>query len=117
MHGNADEAGQHIDAEGKRLEADAKQICAQLPAMLDTQQRLAASLPAFKPYATMDQSDIDDCMKGHGTSVTSGDRSQAREEIRNEIRDNIRNGIREAVGADAPEAPPAPKPQAPAQAG
>jgi hypothetical protein len=63
MHGNADEAGKRIEAEGKRLEADAKQICERLPALLDSQQRLATSLPAFKPYATMTQADIDDCMK------------------------------------------------------
>jgi len=29
-----------------------------IPALL-----LAAALPAFQPYATMDQSDIDDCGK------------------------------------------------------
>ena len=29
--------------------------------MLATQQQLAAALPAFKPYATMEQADIDDC--------------------------------------------------------
>ena len=29
--------------------------------MMATQQKLAASLPAFKPYATMTQEDIDDC--------------------------------------------------------
>jgi hypothetical protein len=34
-----------------------------MPAMLASQQALAASLPAFKPYATMDQSDVDDCGK------------------------------------------------------
>jgi hypothetical protein len=117
MHGNPDEAGKHIDAEGKRLEADAMQICKQLPAMLATQQQLAASLPAFKPYATMDQSDVDDCMKDHGgVSVTSGDRKQASEEIRNEVRDGIRSGIRGALGRDDAGTPPAPKPATPEQA-
>jgi len=29
--------------------------------MMARQQALAAALPAFQPYATMDQSDIDDC--------------------------------------------------------
>ena len=70
MHGNADEAGKRIEAEGRKLEADARQICAQLPGMLQSQQQLAASLPAFKPYATMTQHDIEDCGK-HGASVTS----------------------------------------------
>ena len=36
-------------------------ICRQLPALRDSQQRLAASTPAFKPYANIDQRDIDDC--------------------------------------------------------
>lgn len=71
MHGNPDEAGKRIEAEGKRLEADAKQICTKLPAMLATQQRLAASLPAFRPYASMTQEDVEDCMKGNGASVTT----------------------------------------------
>lgn len=71
MHGNADEAGKRIEAQAKRIEADAHQICAQLPPLMDTQQRLAASLPEFKPYANMTRADVDDCMKGHGASVTS----------------------------------------------
>jgi hypothetical protein len=36
-------------------------ICRQLPALMDSQQALAASLPSFKPYATLEQHDIDDC--------------------------------------------------------
>jgi hypothetical protein len=112
MHGDADEAGKRIEAEGKRIEADADGLCRQLPAMLATQQQLATSLPAFKPYATMDQSDIDDCTTNHGTAVTSSDRKQAREEIRTEIRNSIREEIRGALRADEPE--PAPAPPAPA---
>jgi len=71
MHGNADEAGKRIEAQAKVIEAEAHQICTQLPPLLDTQQRLAASLPEFKPYANMTRADVDDCMKGHGASVTS----------------------------------------------
>jgi len=71
MHGNADEAGKRIEAQAKRIEAEAHRICTQLPPLLDSQQRLAASLPAFKPYANMTRADIDDCMKGNGASVTS----------------------------------------------
>lgn len=36
-------------------------ICRQLPAVMDSQQKLAASVPSFKPYANLDQHDIDDC--------------------------------------------------------
>ena len=96
MHGNADEAGKRIDAAGKRIEAEAHQICAQLPPLLETQQRLAASLPEFKPYASMTREDIDDCMKGDGVSVSDGG-----DGIRREIRERIRGSIRAAAHADA----------------
>lgn len=36
-------------------------ICRGLPELRDSQQRLAASLPEFKPYATLEADDIDDC--------------------------------------------------------
>ena len=64
-----------MEAEGKKIEAEAMKVCKQLPALLASQQALAASLPAFKPYATMTQADIDDCGKGgkgKGVAVTSG---------------------------------------------
>jgi hypothetical protein len=99
MHGDADAAGKRIDAEGKRLEAEAKQICTQLPSMLAAQQRVAAAVPEFRPYANMTREDIDDCGKGDGVSVTSDDGHGARDEVRNEIRDRIRNGIRGSVQA------------------
>lgn len=36
-------------------------ICRQLPVVMASQQRLASSLPAFRPYATLEPDDIDDC--------------------------------------------------------
>lgn len=39
------------------------QLCQRLPGLMSTQQQLAAALPAFKPYATMTQKDVDDCGK------------------------------------------------------
>ena len=59
--GNTDQIAQRVNAEAKKLEERATQICDQLPALLATQQQLAAAIPEFKPYATMDQSDIDEC--------------------------------------------------------
>lgn len=59
--GNTDQIEQRVNAEAKKLEERAAQICDQLPALLATQQQLAAAIPEFKPYATMDQSDIDEC--------------------------------------------------------
>lgn len=74
---NGDEKGleARMEAEGRKIEAEALKICAELPPLLATQQRLSASLPAFKPYATMTQDDIDDCGKEvgkhKGVAVTS----------------------------------------------
>ncbi len=38
-----------------------RDICRQLPEVHATQQRLASALPAFRPYATLDRDDIDEC--------------------------------------------------------
>lgn len=65
---------QRMQAQGKKIEAEAIKLCTQLPALLASQQALATSLPAFKPYARLTQEDIDDCGKdkdGNGVSVTS----------------------------------------------
>jgi hypothetical protein len=59
--GNTDEIEKRVEAEAGKIEAEAKLLCRQLPPMLATQQKLAASLPQFKPYATMTQDDVDDC--------------------------------------------------------
>lgn len=65
---------QRMEAQGRKIEAEAVKLCTQLPGLLSTQQALATSLPAFKPYARMTQEDIDDCgkdSKDKGVSVTS----------------------------------------------
>ena len=46
-----------------QIQDAAMRLCKQLPGMLASQQKLAAAMPAFKPYATMTQQDIDDCGK------------------------------------------------------
>ncbi|MGF6419400.1 hypothetical protein ABH900_002910 [Stenotrophomonas sp. AN71] len=61
--GDSEGVEKRINAEAAKIEAQAKRICERLPAMLASQQALARELPAFKPYATMDQSDVDDCGK------------------------------------------------------
>ncbi|AYZ70807.1 hypothetical protein [Stenotrophomonas maltophilia] len=66
--GDSEGVEKRINAEAAKIEAQAKRICDRLPAMLASQQALARELPAFKPYATMDQSDVDDC--GKDNSVT-----------------------------------------------
>ncbi|MBD8873910.1 hypothetical protein [Rhodanobacter sp. DHB23] len=45
------------------IQAAALRLCKRLPDMLASQQKLAAAMPAFQPYATMTQKDVDDCGK------------------------------------------------------
>jgi hypothetical protein len=97
FNGKSDEAEREMKAQGERIEAAAMKLCDQLQPMVKTQQELAASLPAFKPYANLEQSDIDDCRKhdkGDGVAVFS---NADREQIRSDIRDGIRESIRGAV--------------------
>jgi hypothetical protein len=98
FNGKSDQAEQEMKAQGERIEAAAMKLCDQLQPMLATQQELAASLPAFKPYANLKQSDIDDCRKhdkGDGAAVFSdADREQVREDIRKGIRESIRGAVR-----------------------
>lgn len=52
---------QRVEAQASGIREAAAKICDRLPAMMTSQQKLAADVPAFKPYATMTQEDIDDC--------------------------------------------------------
>jgi len=63
--GDTDKIEERVNAEAEKLKANAAKICDQMPALLATQQQLAAAVPEFRPYAKMDQSDIDDCRDGH----------------------------------------------------
>ena len=52
-----------IKPQTEQIKAAALILCKQLPSLLASQQKLAAAMPEFKPYATMEQKDIDDCGK------------------------------------------------------
>lgn len=67
--GKSDEVEAKIEAEAKKIEAAATQLCTKLPALLEAQNQLAAALPAFQPYAKMDQGDIEDCGKDGKVNV------------------------------------------------
>ena len=45
----------------QQIEPAVRGICRQLPAMMDSQQRLSASLPQFRPYATLEADDVANC--------------------------------------------------------
>ena len=89
--GNPDQVEQKIEAEAEGIKQSVQTLCDRLPALKAAQDTLAASLPEFKPYAEMDQNDIDECMSENDNSDVQ------REAIRGEIRDGIRDGIRETV--------------------
>jgi Protein of unknown function (DUF2884) len=57
------EIEQSVEAQATGIKASAAQLCNRLPAMMTSQQKVAAAVPEFKPYATMTQEDIDDCFK------------------------------------------------------
>lgn len=94
--GKTDEIEQRVEAEADAIKASARQLCDQLPALYQTQQALAASLPEFRPYATMDQDDIDDCYRDD-----DHDTAAARTQAQRETREQIRSGIRRTVQAVA----------------
>ena len=92
LRGDTEEMEKRIEKEAKQLEASAMRICDDLPGLLDTQQALAAAVPAFVPYAKMESSDIADCHEG-GVAVLSDEEAKAPTEAQPE-----------AAPADAPPA-------------
>ena len=52
-----------IKPQTDKIEASAAKLCLRLPDLLSTQEKLAAAMPEFRPYATMQQKDVDDCGK------------------------------------------------------
>lgn len=52
---------QRVDTKASGIRKAAAKICDQLPAVMKSQQALAADLPAFKPYADLTPAKIDKC--------------------------------------------------------
>lgn len=67
-------SGKEIEAsikpQAEKIRAAALQLCQRLPSLLSSQQKLASAMPEFRPYATMEQKDIDDCGKDGKKGVT-----------------------------------------------
>lgn len=61
-----------IEAEAKKIEQQAMQLCKRLVTIKASQDALAEQLPSFKPYATIDASDVDDCGSKSGNSYAAG---------------------------------------------
>ncbi len=63
LSGNTDDIDAKVEAEARKIEAEARQICTRLSGLRTAQDALAAEVPAFRPYANLEQADIDDCGK------------------------------------------------------
>lgn len=58
---DADAIKAEIEAKAAGMKASAQALCDRLPALHAAQQALAGAVPAFAPYAGMDEQDIADC--------------------------------------------------------
>lgn len=67
--GDTDKVEAKIEAKAEKIAQQAvTELCGRMPALMQTQQQLSASLPEFAPYADITQADIDDCHDGHYSS-------------------------------------------------
>lgn len=98
-----------MEAEGKRLEAEGRKLCERLGPLYTQQQALAASLPAFAPYATLSQAEVDDCGKDKDGAVATdpAGRDRIRDEIREQIRKEVRAEIQREMQGQTESAAPA----------
>ena len=82
ISGNTDDVESKVEVEAKKIEQQAMQLCKRLVTIKASQDALAITLPEFKPYATLDQSDVDDCGSSQNDSYSAGKEagdSQAKE--------------------------------------
>lgn len=63
LSGNTDDIDAKVRAETDKIEAEARRLCSHLTGVRTAQDALAAQVPQFRPYANLDQQDIDDCGK------------------------------------------------------
>lgn len=61
LSGDMDKAEKNIEAQAESIEASARLLCDQVPLLIETERRLAAAVPQFAPYATLDEKDGKDC--------------------------------------------------------
>ncbi len=61
MGGDKEKLEESIKADARTIEQEALRLCSNLLVIRSVQDQLAIELPAFKPYATIDMSDVQDC--------------------------------------------------------
>ncbi len=59
--GNPDSIDAKVNASAAKVEAAANRVCADVRALAQAQNELAAALPQFKPYATIAAHEVNDC--------------------------------------------------------
>lgn len=62
--GNPGKIASEVDASAAKVEAQANLVCSDLARLQSTQQALAAQLPAFQPYALIEDHEAIDCQRG-----------------------------------------------------
>lgn len=73
LNADTEDFARRVEAKADDIKAGARQLCARLPALLAAQQQLAASVPAFQPYATLEAADIEDCEKNIDDGPSTAD--------------------------------------------
>lgn len=70
--GDTDNIDKKIEGQAEGIKQSAQKLCELLPAMKVTQDKLAAVLPEFEPYATMDDGDVKECMSDSDEHYADG---------------------------------------------
>ncbi|MEA9578216.1 DUF2884 family protein [Xanthomonas nasturtii] len=63
LSGNVEKMGDKIQADGEAFKQNALRICDQLSKLRTAQDAAVQLVPAFAPYSTLTQHDVDDCRK------------------------------------------------------
>lgn len=63
LHGDGDQASARIERRAEDVRRKALAICDRLDALQQAQDRLATTVPSFKPYATLEVRADDDCRR------------------------------------------------------
>lgn len=95
ISGKTDDVESKVELETKKIEQQAMQLCKRLVTIKASQDALATSLPVFKPYATLNQSDADDCGSRHNDSYSAG------KEVGGSLAKAIKGGKNESASMDA----------------
>jgi hypothetical protein len=61
LSGDSANTKARIESDASNIKSSARQLCAELPLLLDSQEKLAAALPEFRPYARMTEANVKDC--------------------------------------------------------